>query len=147
VVGLGHRVVDVDDVRVVELAGERRLGEERLVHHPLGVRIDLLGEQEHLDRHVALVERVACVVHAAGRARANFPDDRILADVLLQLELHGFALILVQAKVLGDGRSGSADEGEDVLQELGLLVGLAEERVHAELRRLGCGACRRCVRK
>src|SRR5436190_19529779 len=82
-----------------------RSGEECLVHHPLGMRVDLLGEEEHLHRHVALGERVARAVDAAGRARADLADDRILPDVLLQLELHGSARMLVQAEVLGHGRT------------------------------------------
>ncbi len=90
-VGLGDGIVDVDDVRVVQLAGERGLGEERLVHHALGMRIGLGVEQKHLDGDVALGERVARQINAAGRSAADLADHRVLADVLLQLELHGHA--------------------------------------------------------
>ena len=63
VVGLDHRVVDLDDVRVVELAGERGLGDERLVLHALVLRVGVAVEQEHLDRDVALAR--------TGRARGT----------------------------------------------------------------------------
>ena len=88
VLGLDHCVEDLDDVRMAELAGERGLGEERLVHHALGLRIDVLVEEEHLDGDVAVGERVAREVHAAGRAAADLPNDRVFAQVLLELELH-----------------------------------------------------------
>ena len=73
-VGLDHRVVDVDDVRVVQLAGERGLGHERLVDHALAFGIRARGELQHLDRHVALGERVAREEHAAGGAAADLAD-------------------------------------------------------------------------
>ena len=86
-VGLDHRVVDVDDVRVVQLAGERGLGDERLVHHALGLGVDAGRELQHLDRDVAVGERVAREVHAAGGAAADLADHRVLADRLLPLDL------------------------------------------------------------
>ncbi len=85
--GLDHRVVDVDDVRMVELAGERGLGHERLVLHPLGLGVGALARQQHLDRHVPVGERIAREVDAAGRAAADLAQHGILADRLLQLEL------------------------------------------------------------
>ncbi len=80
-VRLDHRVVDVDDMRVVQLPGERRLGDERLVHHALFLRIGVLVELEHLDRHVAIGEGIAREVHLAGGAAADLLRDRIFADV------------------------------------------------------------------
>ena len=88
VVGLGHRVQDVDDVRVVQLAGERGLGEERLVHHALGVRVRVLVEQEHLDRHFPVGEGVARQEHVAGGAATDLADDRVLAELALRVETH-----------------------------------------------------------
>ena len=86
-VGLDHRVVDLDDVRVVELAGERGLGDERLVLHALGMRIRVALEQKYLDRDVAPAERVAREIDRAGGAAADLPDQRVLAQLLLELEL------------------------------------------------------------
>src|SRR5258708_702755 len=88
VLGLDHGVEDLDDVRMVELASERRLGKERLVHHALGLRIDVVGEQEHLDGDVPVGEGVARKINAAGRSAADLPNDRVFAQVLLELELH-----------------------------------------------------------
>ena len=75
-------------------------------------RIGAARELEHLDRHVALGERVAREVDAAGGAAADLADHRVLADGLLRLRL----LELHARSVLGDE-----------LQQLGLPVGLAEE--------------------
>ncbi len=88
VLGLGHGVEDLDDVRMAELAGERRLGEERLVHHALGLRIDVLVEQEHLDGDFPVGEGIAREVDAAGRSAADLANDRIFPQVLQELELH-----------------------------------------------------------
>ena len=90
-VGLDHRVVDIDDVRVAELAGERGFGDERLVHDALGIGIGPLLELQHLDGDVSLREGVAREVHAARGPDADLADDRILADRLLRrrgLDLH-----------------------------------------------------------
>ena len=43
-------------------------------------------EMEHLDRDVAVAEGIAREEHAAGRAAADFADDRVLADARLRLE-------------------------------------------------------------
>src|SRR5207248_10178508 len=83
-----YRVEDLDDVRVRELAGKRRLGNERLVLHALLLAVGVLVEQEYLDGDVALGERVAREVHLAGRTGTDLAEQRILADVLLELELH-----------------------------------------------------------
>src|SRR5438309_2095135 len=88
VVGLDHRVEDVDDVRVVQLAGKRRLGDEGLVQHALAVRVGMGVEQEHLDRHLAVGEGIPRQIDAAGGAAADLPQDRVLAQLLFRLELH-----------------------------------------------------------
>jgi hypothetical protein len=54
----------------------------------------------------------------AGRAAADFAQERVFPQLLLQLELH--------VSLRG------AEERRDLLQQLGFLVGLAEELVHAE---------------
>ena len=84
VVGLDHRVEDVDDVRVVQLAGKRRLGDERLVQHALAVRVGVGVEQEHLDRHLAVGEGIPRQIDAAGGAAADLPQDRVLAQLLFR---------------------------------------------------------------
>src|SRR3989441_2040827 len=88
VVGLDHRVEDVDDVRVVQLAGKRRLGDEGLVQHALAVRVGMRVEQEHLDRHLAVGEGIARQIDAAGGAAADLPQDRVLAELLFRFQLH-----------------------------------------------------------
>ena len=130
VVGLDHRVEDVDDVRVVELAGERGLGEERLVHHALGLRVGMLVEQEHLDRDLAVGERVAREVHAAGRAACRSRAGSGTCRAGLRRPAN-----LTPARrwaVLESRCSSSA-----------FLVGLAEEGVDAELRGLRAVLARR----
>ena len=90
-VRLDHRVVDVDDVRVVELAGERGFGDERLVHARARSRYRApRANSQHLDRDVALGERVARKVDVAGGAAADLADHRVLADRLLRLRLLDF---------------------------------------------------------
>ena len=81
---LDHRVVDRHDVRMRELAGERRLGEEELpVDASAGAVAQRLRE-DPLDRNLTVVERVAAEVHLAGRPFAELPDDRVLPDSLGQ---------------------------------------------------------------
>jgi hypothetical protein len=86
VVGLDHRVVDLDDVRVVEPAGERGLGDEGLVLHALVLRVGVAVEQKHLDRDVAPAERVARGY--ASWAHCRFRAGAGIFPVLLRLELH-----------------------------------------------------------
>src|SRR5205823_3602064 len=86
-----RRVEDLDDVRVQELAGERGFGEKRLAHHLRRLLGDMLVELEDLDRDVAVGERVAREIDAAGRPAADLAGDRVLADMLFELELDGQA--------------------------------------------------------
>ena len=68
---------------------------KRLVLDALGPRVGVRVEQEHLDRNLAVGERVAREVDAAGRAAADLaPDQRIVADLLLKLELQCAAALL-----------------------------------------------------
>src|SRR2546430_17668656 len=85
VVGLDHRVVDVDDVRMIELPGKRPFRQERLVRHALGHRIGVLFEEEHLDGDVALGEWIAREIDAAGRARADRANNRVSSDLPLRV--------------------------------------------------------------
>ncbi len=79
---VGHRVVDLADVRVLQLAGERGLGDEQLAVQLAAVGVlERLG-QHHLDRDVAAVERVVAQVDDAGRASPELAQHRVLADAL-----------------------------------------------------------------
>ena len=78
-----HRVVDLDDVRVVELADQRGLVEEQVAVQLALFRVAQDAGDGHLDRHVALRERVAGEVDGAGRTFPEFPDQFVLAEFLL----------------------------------------------------------------
>ena len=79
-VALDHRVVDLHDVRVRELAGECSLGDQlfaegladRAVLHHIVI--------EQLDRHLLIVERIERKVDGAGRTVPEFLDDLIFTD-------------------------------------------------------------------
>src|SRR5581483_8127 len=76
-----HRVIDLADVRVLQLAGERGFGEKQFLVQPcaLGV-LEVLGEGD-LDRDIAIVERVVALVDLGGRALAELSPNRVLADL------------------------------------------------------------------
>ena len=80
-----------DDVRVVELArGPRLQGEALLVF--LAV-LDVVGEQDRLQRDHAVERRILGAVHHAHRAAAELADDLVAADLRLLLPAHwNFAL-------------------------------------------------------
>src|SRR5438045_6667622 len=92
---LDHRVEDVDDVRMVELARERGLGDERLVLHALLRLVGALVEQEQLARDVAPGGWVAREVHPARSAAAELAHDRVFADVLDLASLHVRATVAI----------------------------------------------------
>ena len=90
---LGDRIVDLADVRVRQLAGERGLGDEQLFEQlaARGVAENLLEHQ--LYRHVAAVERIVAQEHFAGRAFAELAHHAVFADVLPDRRLaHAVAL-------------------------------------------------------
>ena len=105
VLRLDHRVEDFDDVRMAEFSGERGLGEERLVHHALGLGVDILLEEEHLDRDFPVEKRVVRKVHAAGRTAADLTDDRVLPEVLSGFELRHHLLLEDRASLAVPGVS------------------------------------------
>ena len=70
------------DVRMLELAGERRLGEEQLPEHPAAHGVAQGLGEDALDRHLAPAERVLAQEHLRGGALAELADDRIVGDVL-----------------------------------------------------------------
>src|SRR5262249_32889501 len=75
-------VEDLCDVGMVELARERRLGEEELAEHaPAHGVAQRLGENA-LDRDLAPPERVLAQEHFRGGAFAELANDRIVGDVL-----------------------------------------------------------------
>src|SRR5882762_1131229 len=74
-----ERMLHKSFVAEASLAGKRRLGDERLVQHALGVRVGMGVEQEHLDRHLAVGEWIARQIDAAGGAAADLPQDRVFA--------------------------------------------------------------------
>ncbi len=79
---LHHRVVDLHDVRVVELAGERGLVEEHaLVHRAVLGVLQRLRERD-LHRHLALGEGILGEVYLAGGAAAQLAQQLVLADRL-----------------------------------------------------------------
>src|SRR3990170_2660588 len=140
----GRGVEDVDDVRVIELAGERRFGQKRLVHHALGLRIGVLVEQEHLDRHLAVGERVARQVHMAGGAAADLAQDRILGELHLRLE--GRRAAAARARLRWrhrPGRRRSCRSTAAARLRDRACRGTRSPPAAAP----GCGACPRCARR
>jgi hypothetical protein len=82
VLALDHGVVDLDDVRVVELAGEARLVEEHaLVERAVLGALERLGVDQ-LERDLALGERVVAQVHLAAGALAELGEKLVFADRL-----------------------------------------------------------------
>jgi hypothetical protein len=79
---VGHGVEDLADVRVLQLAGERGLGDEELAVELAALRVvEELGRDD-LDGDVALGEGVVAEVDLGGRAGAEVALDRILPDLL-----------------------------------------------------------------
>jgi hypothetical protein len=81
-----HLVVDPGvenrhDVRMAQLAGERRLVLEEAQLAPRRVRVRR-QRLHHLERDVLLVERIGGDIDGAGRALAEQPLDLVLADAL-----------------------------------------------------------------
>ena len=76
------RVVDLRDVRVLELAGERRLGEEQLAEEAPARRVAQRLRKDALDRHLAVAEGVVAQEHLGGGAFAELARDRVVGDVV-----------------------------------------------------------------
>src|SRR6185503_13434582 len=79
---VGHRVVDLADVRVLQLARELGLGEEQLAVDLSAQRVAEAAGERHLHRDVAQVERVVAQPDFGGRALAQLAHHRVLADLL-----------------------------------------------------------------
>src|SRR5258706_11757656 len=77
-----HRIVDLADVRMLQLAGERRLGEEQLPIKAAALRILERCGKCDLHRDVALVEGVATLVDLRSGAFTELAKNRVLADSL-----------------------------------------------------------------
>ena len=85
---LEARVENADDVRMAQLAGERRLvlEEAQLAPCILGIGGELL---QHLDRDLALAERIDREIDRAGRTLAEQLLHLVLADVRKHFSLWG----------------------------------------------------------
>jgi hypothetical protein len=78
-----HGIVDLDDVRVVELADQRGLVEEQVAVQLALFRVAQDARAGNLDRHVALGKRVAAEVDGAGRTFPERLDQFVFAELLL----------------------------------------------------------------
>jgi len=79
---LDHRVEDLHDVRVVQLAGERGLVQEHaLVHRRVLVALERLGERD-LDGDLAFGERIVGEIDLGGGALAELAHQLVLPDGL-----------------------------------------------------------------
>lgn len=88
VLRLAHRVVNFDDVRVLQPTGERRFGKESLAQQlSLLLRRPVLEEKD-LDRHVPVREGIAAQEDLAGRTFPDLLQNRILTDAPVELEFH-----------------------------------------------------------
>ena len=77
---LADRVMDRDDMRMLQLAGEGCLGEERALRLlPLLVARHRAGFN-NLDRDLPRAEPVVGEIHAAGRTLSEGSDHGVLAD-------------------------------------------------------------------
>jgi hypothetical protein len=79
-----QRVVDGDDVRVADLAGERGLVLELLAVHRAELRVAEHLGLDRLQRDDAAGERVLGEIHGAGRALAERGLHLVLADLQRQ---------------------------------------------------------------
>ena len=84
-----HRIVDLHDVRMRELAGERGFGDEQLFEQVavLGVG-ERIGEHD-LDGDVAVGKRILAEIHFAGGAFSEFFYNLIFADFLHRALISG----------------------------------------------------------
>jgi hypothetical protein len=80
-----HRIVDLANVRVLQLAGERCLRHEKLPVELAAFRVVEERRGDELDRDIALGKGVVAQVDLGSRAGSEAALDRILPD-LLQLE-------------------------------------------------------------
>src|ERR1700752_846915 len=78
---LRDRVVDLADMRVMQLAGERGLGEEQLLVALAAIGVMELLRERHLDRDVARIEGVVAQVDLGSAALAELAQHRILPDL------------------------------------------------------------------
>ena len=76
-----HGVVDGDDVRMRELAGERCLVQEQPLEPALERRVGDGFIPDHLDGDAAAEERIFSQVHAAGRTAPEHTEHLVLADL------------------------------------------------------------------
>ena len=74
-----HRLVHVDDVRVVQRAGQRGLVLQVFAVLAAVARVFEEGLFDDLDRDFALAERVESQEHFAGRAVADLAQDAVVA--------------------------------------------------------------------
>ena len=87
---LADRVMDRDDMRVLELAGKGGFGEERALRQPpLPVTQDRTSLL-YLDRHLLRPEHVVSEIYPAGRALPEGTYQRILADTPGNRAVHVF---------------------------------------------------------
>src|SRR5207244_13166994 len=75
-------VVDLRDMRMLELAGERGLGEKQLAEEAPARRVAQRLREDALHRNFAVAEWVLAEKHFRGRAFAELAQDRIVGDVV-----------------------------------------------------------------
>src|SRR5262249_7573269 len=75
-------VVDLRDVRMLQLSRERGLGEEQLAEQPPAHRVAQRLRENALYRDLAIAERVLAQEHLRGGAFAELAHDRIVGDAL-----------------------------------------------------------------
>ena len=99
---VGDRVVDLADVRVLQLAGERGLGDEKLAVELAALRVVEQRRGNQLDRDVALGEGVVAEVDLGRGAGAQVAHDRVLADLLrlVQRRVHCRCLSVARLRAL-----------------------------------------------
>jgi hypothetical protein len=90
---IADRVVDREDVRVEQLADQRRFVQEHLAEAAPQVGVPRRLVVHHLDRDLAVGERVASQVDHAGRAAPDLPQDGVFADLVGQGGVHGWRVL------------------------------------------------------
>jgi hypothetical protein len=78
------RIVDRQDVRMLQHADHVRFGEKHLARDALAVLVPARLDVIYLDGHVATVVGVVREIHDARAAAAYFVDDHVLADLFRQ---------------------------------------------------------------
>ena len=122
------RVIDGQDVRMLQHADQVRLGQEHLARDARALFVAAGVHVVDLDRDVAPVVGVVREVHHAGAATAHFLDDHVLADPLRDPRAAALGKASRSFGGCGHGR-GRSGTSERIRTEPARTVTLAQSRL------------------